>query len=427
MWQVIRNRDFALLWCAGLVSLIGDWMLIVALPVTVYQLTGSAVATSGIVIVGRIPSLVLGSVAGVFVDRWNRQRTMVVVNLVRAPILLLLLAVTNADRVWIVYVVAFAASALAQFFSPAENALLPQLVDPADLVPANALNALNNNLARLIGPALGGVVAGLYGLGGVALADAASFLVAGALIAAIARSANPRRDPGTDGRSRRAVWLEWQAGLRIIRASRALTVLFAVMAISSLGEGVMGSVFWVFVDEALGGGASEAGWMMSAQAVGGLMGSLLVGGWARRAAPIRLVGLGAIGLGLVDLVLFNYPAVISGIWLGLALFWLAGFPVTAFSTGFLTTIQTETEDAYRGRVFGALNAIMALLLMVGAIIAGVATERFGVVTVLTIQSVSYLVAGAFALTVMGQWSGGSTQAKAPDRKRDLRPDSPLES
>ncbi|MEA2512730.1 MAG: hypothetical protein QOJ59_2217, partial [Thermomicrobiales bacterium] len=84
MLRVLRRRNFALLWFAGLVSLTGDWMLIVALPVTVYELTGSALATGGVLIANRLPALVLGSVAGVFVDRWDRKRTMVVANLVRA-------------------------------------------------------------------------------------------------------------------------------------------------------------------------------------------------------------------------------------------------------------------------------------------------------------------------------------------------------
>ena len=106
MLTVLRRRDFALLWFAGLVSLIGDWMLVVALPLTVYQLTGSALATGGVLIANKLSALVLGSIAGVFVDRWDRKRTMVVANLIRAPVLLLLVAVDSAERVWIVYVVA---------------------------------------------------------------------------------------------------------------------------------------------------------------------------------------------------------------------------------------------------------------------------------------------------------------------------------
>ena len=413
MLQVLRQRDFALLWFAGLISLTGDWMLIVALPVTVYELTGSAVATSGILIANRLPSLLLGSFAGVFVDRWDRKRTMVTSNLLRAPVLLLLFAVDSADRVWVVYVVAFVVSTLGQFFRPAENALLPRLVGDAYLVPANALNALNDNLSRLIGPALGGLIAGWYGLGGVAAIDAASFLLAAVMIAAIATSTRPERTPPSDVATVpgawAAVWHEWLAGLRLVRGNRALRVVFGVIAISSFGEGVMGTAFWVYVDEALHGGTLEAGWLMSAQAVGGLAGAVAIGAWAKGQPPLRLLAWGAIGIGLIDLAIFNYPAFIPGIWLALTLFVIVGLPVAAFGTGFTTAIQTESEDAYRGRIFGALSTTMALLMIAGAAIAGVATERLGAVAVLTIDSLAYVAAGVFALRTLG--SGAVTRVR----------------
>ncbi len=128
MLTILRRRDFALLWFAGLISLTGDYMLVVALPITVYQLTGSALAMGGILIANKHSALVLGSVAGVFVDRWDRKQTMVVANLVRAPLLLLLVAVDSAERIWIVYLVTFAVATMGQFFRPAENALLPRLL-----------------------------------------------------------------------------------------------------------------------------------------------------------------------------------------------------------------------------------------------------------------------------------------------------------
>ncbi|MDP9355137.1 MAG: MFS transporter [Chloroflexota bacterium] len=402
---VLRQRDFSLLWLAGLISLTGDWMLIVALPVTVYELTGSALATGGVLIANRLPSLVLGSVAGVFVDRWDCKRTMVVANLVRAPILLLLVAVDSAEWVWIVYVVAFAVATMSQFFRPAENALLPRLVGEAHLMPANALNSLNDNLSRLVGPALGGLVAAWSGLGGVAAVDAASFLVAAGMIAAIAAPTRPEREPPTDAATVTGTWAavghEWLAGLRLIRDNGALRVVFGVIAISSLGEGVMGTAFWVYVDEALHGGTREAGWLMSAQAVGGLVGAVVIGARGKSCSPVYLLGWGSIGLGLIDLTTFTYPAFFREIWPGLVLMAIVGVPATAFGTGYVAAIQTEAADAYRGRVFGALSTTMALLMIVGAVIAGAATERLGAVSVLTIDSLAYVAAGAFALRTLG--------------------------
>jgi MFS family permease len=402
--RVLRQRDFALLWFAGLVSITGDWMLVVALPITVYDLTGSALATGAILIANKLAALILGSVAGVFVDRWDRKRTMVIANLIRGPAVLLLLAVNSADRVWLVYVVAVVMSAVGQFFRPAENALLPLLVAKEHLVPANALNALNDNLGRLIGPALGGLAAAWIGLGGVAIIDAASFVIAAGMIAAIGAPARSERalspDPDRPPGARAAIWREWLAGLRMVWDRPVVRLVFGVFAIASIGEGVMQTAFWIFVDEALGGGAREAGWLISAQAIGGFVGAWVIGSWGKARPPVILLAWGSIGIGLCDLMLFNYPAFVSGIGLGLLLMGLAGLPSTAFGTGYLAALQTEVADEYRGRVFGALLATSALFMIIGAAFAGVATARLGAVAVLTIDAVGYIAGGLFALVAL---------------------------
>lgn len=120
-----------------------------------------------------------------------------------------------------------------------------------------------------------------------------------------------------------------------------------------------------------------------------------------------LLGWGAIWLGLIDLATFNYPAFLPGIWLGVVLMAIVGVPATAFGTGYVAALQTEAADAYRGRVFGALGTTMGLLMIVGAAIAGAATERLGAVAVLTIDSLAHVAAGAFALRTLG--TGAATR------------------
>src|SRR3954454_429038 len=221
---VLRRRDFAMLWFAGLISMIGDGMLAVALPIAVYHLTGSALATGGVLIANKLSALALGSFAGVFVDRWDRQRTMVTANVIRALLLLPLLAVNSADRIWIVYVIAAALSAVGQFFRPAENALLPLLVDRDQLVPANSLNALGANLSGLVGPALGGVTAAWIGLGGVAAIDSVSYVIALVMIAAIALPARPERatTQGSPREKARSLGRDWLEGLRAVSGNATL-------------------------------------------------------------------------------------------------------------------------------------------------------------------------------------------------------------
>ena len=119
MLATLRQRNFALLWTGGLVSLTGDWVLMIGLPIYVLILTHSVLATGVMLIAGRLPTLLFGAVAGVFVDRWNRKRIMVVSDMLSALWLLPLLFIASVDHVWIAYVVAFVESSIEQFFAPA--------------------------------------------------------------------------------------------------------------------------------------------------------------------------------------------------------------------------------------------------------------------------------------------------------------------
>jgi MFS family permease len=407
MLTTLRQRNFSLLWSAGLISMIGDWMLFIALPIYVYKLTGSALATSTMFIAEMIPSLLLGSVAGVFVDRWNRKRIMVITNLLLALGLLPLLLVHSTAWLWVVYVVAFVESILTQFFTPAESALLPLLVSEEHLGPANSLNSLNKNIARLVGPPLGGIVAGLLGLPGITLIDAATFLIAGGMIALIVVKSGHTQEESeivSTAADRQhpivTVWREWLEGLRLVKRERLVSIMFVLFAVTSLGEGVFGVLFVVFVYKILHGGALQLGWLMGAQAVGGLVGSVLVGYVFKFLSPSRLIGISAVLFGLIDLVIFNYPAFFPGFALALILFVLVGIPGVGTMTSSYTLLQMAVADEYRGRIFGAIGTTGALFMLSGTILAGFLGDHVGVVTVLNTQGVVYVLAGVFALVTL---------------------------
>src|SRR5439155_2850081 len=156
------------------ISMTGDWLLFIALPMYIYQMTHSILATSTMFMVEVIPPIVLGSLAGVFADRWNRKDTMIVANILLALVLLPLLLVKSPQMLWVAYVSAFLTSTIVQFFQPSEGALLPTLVDKEQLATANSLNSLSRNAARLIGPPLGGLIAGLLGVSVIVLLDSAT-------------------------------------------------------------------------------------------------------------------------------------------------------------------------------------------------------------------------------------------------------------
>ena len=417
--RMFRHRAFALLWFAGLISLTGDWLLRVALPIYVYQLTGSPATTSAVVAIDVGAAILLSPLSGVLVDRWDRRRVMLTVNLLQAVLVLPLVAVQSAQGVWIVLAVTAAQSALRQFIGPAEHALLPMLVQTTDLPAANSLNALNNNIARLVGPALGGVVAATIGLAGAAVLDSASFVVAAVLVGLIrgAYRAVPEQAvapltvadlAGTKlavpESGRLPALRRWRAelgdGLRTVRGSVVLRALFVVVAVTSVGEGIMASLLAVFVSRGLGGGAPEIAWLMSAQAVGGVVGGVASTMVAGRIRPVALATYGLVIFGVVDLAIFNYPRLSAALAPEVIMFIIVGVPGALFLAALMTLLQTEVADGHRGRVFATAMTVEAGAALVGSAIAAGLTDRFGVINVLTAQGAAYVFAGlAFWLLV----------------------------
>ncbi|MBO0792319.1 MAG: MFS transporter [Ktedonobacteraceae bacterium] len=399
MSVLLRRRDFAIFWLADVISVIGDWMLMIGLPIYVYVLSQSTLATSIMFMVNVLPKLALGSLGGVFADRWDRRRLMIGANLLQALCLLPLLFVHSVGSLWIVYVASFASSVIAQFFIPAANAFLPTLVNEDELTAANSMNALSNNLSRLIGPPLGGIIAGWFGLTGLIWSDLVSFLLAAILIALIATRPGQRVKPALS-EQRVNPWLkvgrEWAEGMRLIWREHNVFVVLVLFGISSVGEGVISTLFAPFVSKAFHGGAAEMGWMMGSQAIGGLLGGLGVGWVASRIVPTRLLGICAFVFGCIDLIIFNYPAFFSGLLIPLGLFVLVGIPTAGMFSGYMTIIQTGTPDEYRGRVFGALFALGGLMTLIGASVAGLLGDRLGPVLLLNIQGGGYVLAGVLA-------------------------------
>ena len=406
MFALLRSRDLALVWTAGLISATGDWVLFIGLPIYVFQLTGSTLATSAMFVAELLPQIALGSVAGVFVDRWDRKRTMVVGNLILAFALLPLTFVRSAELVWVVYVVAFTESLLGRFLRPAEGAMFPRLVPKSDLVAANALAGFASNTSRLVGPTIGGIVAGIYGLTAVAIVDSASFLVAAALVSLVRTSGAPDRaavaDASALAASRlRAFWREWLDGLTLVARSRTVRVLFVLAALSALGEGSMTVLFVVWINRVIGGTALELGWFMTAQAVGGLAGGILLAPFVRGLAPRQVLGVASIAFGLLDAALFASPLVRPEIVVGLVIIAVVGVMTVPFGAGFNALLQTSVEDAYRGRVLGAIFTTMAILRLLSTVAAGILGGFIGPIPLLiACQSGSYVLLGLVALWLL---------------------------
>ena len=428
--QALGQRGLRLLLGAGLISATGDWVLRVGLTYYVYVLTGSTVASALVMLASFVPQIVLGSVAGVFVDRWDARRTMVISNLLLAAGLLPLLAARHAGQAWIIYAVLAWEGCVQQFFTPAEQTLLPRLIDDDHLVTANALNGQTSDMSRLVGSAVGGVVAATGGITALAFADIASFLISAALIARISAAARapwaarvPRmrraaRVPGSEsvgdsagvpgsagvrgslGQRVAQLRTEWTGGLRMVTRQRVLRVILIFLLITCVGEGIMSTLFAPFVRSVLHGSAADYGFIVSAQAVGGIAGGLIGASAGHRIRASVLLGWGAVTFGAVDLVMFLYPLAWVAVWPAAVCMVVVGVPSALMLAGAMTLLQRNAADSHRGRVFGALGAVEGVAIVAGTIAAGFLGQTVGIIPVLATQGAGYVVAGLLVVVAL---------------------------
>jgi MFS family permease len=400
--KLLRQRTFFLLWVGQFISIIGDWVLFIALPFYTYSLTGSVLATGAMFIVSTLPRVVLGSVAGVFVDRWDRKRTMIMADLLRVLLIAMLLLVRSRDWLWLIYVSAFLESVVSQFFNPAKTAIIPLLVDEKDLLPANSLNGLSDALTRLIGSALGGVLMGWLGFSSVVLLDTGSFLFSGLMIMLIVMPVRPApqpaaaHTPATEGIM--GVWRDWVAGLRLVKQEPLLLTLFIVLAVALLGDSMITVLIVPLVKVKMGGGAQLLGWLMMAQGIGGLLGGLLVGQIGKHFPPRSIFAIGLVGTGIVVLAIISLPHSA----LVLPLMAVVGAAASAWLICSETLLQLGTSDQFRGRIFGTLGTTSALASLVGMVLAGALTDLIGLVLILTISGGLYIVSGVLAWIMLPQ-------------------------
>jgi MFS family permease len=423
MFAVLRKRNFSLLWLGQVVSMCGDSFLIIAVPYYVYLLTGSVLQTGITVIVETLPRVLLSSLAGVFVDRWNRRWTMMIADLLRAVVLLLMLLVHSANLLWLIYVALAAQAIISQFFTPASMALIPSLVEEEQLMSANSLSSLGQSVVRLIGPPIGGVLFTTLGLAGSVLMDSATYLFSALMLLLISLPASASVSKGAEvnaaQKERIAVaaaikhlWEEWTGGLRLIGRSQTLVGIFLTMGVLMLGQGILQVMFVVFVRNVMHGDAMTFAWVMTAQGVGSILGAILNGvisKWLRPGYQIALAGLTA---GATILAVIYYPQLIVVLILtGLMGIFVVGLVITLY-----TLLQVGAEDRYRGRVFGALETVMSLAMLVSMTLSTSLGDSLGVVPWMTISGTLILLSGFVALLTLRQARLPQPEKQAAEEK-----------
>jgi DHA3 family macrolide efflux protein-like MFS transporter len=356
--RLFRSRSFMALWLGQTVSFIGDYFYWLAVPIMIERLTGSTAMVGMSVIFNALPMLVLGPIAGVFVDRWDRKRTMIVSDVLRALLVLFSLTVRTSSQIWIYYVVGFLMSCVSRFFFPAQNALLPLIVqDKDDLLAANGLMQVVQTVGLLVGPAMAGFAIGLWGERIAFLVDSVTFVVSAALILTMAVPSRGTEPAGVEpvaaaGRLAR-VWAELREGIVYLFGSPTMVGVLICLGVVQLGLGAVNVVWVPYLQRTFGVGAEGLGIVDSAQGAGMVLGAVGLGFLTARltkrvltAWSIILIGFLLAGIGIVPL--FGYVIALSfGI----------GVALVPAQSALMTMMQLAVPDLKRGRVGSALNAL----------------------------------------------------------------------
>jgi len=368
--RALRSRNYRLFFTGQSISLIGTWMTQVATSWLVYRLTGSAWLLGVVGFASRIPTFFLAPFAGVWVDRWNRHRTLVVTQILSMlqsfALAGLALAgiITIREVIWL----GLAQGVINAIDMPARQAFVIQMVeDRADLGNAIALNSSMVNAARLLGPSIAGVIIAAVGEGYCFLIDGFSYL---AVIASLLAMRIPPRQPRS---AEKAVWHELKEGWNYVTHFLPIRSILLLLALISL-VGMQYTVLMpIFAGQVLHGGAHTLGFLMGASGVGALAGAMFLATRKNVLGLGRMVPLAAAGFGtgLIALGLSRF------LWLSLLLMlWIGGAMMIQMAAS-NTILQTIVEDDKRGRVMSFYSMAFLGMAPFGSLLAGALAHQIG--------------------------------------------------
>lgn len=368
-FRALRHRNYRLFFFGQLVSLVGTWMQAVAQSWLAYRLTGSAALLGVVAFAGQFPALLCASWGGVVADRFPRRAILLATQVASMALALTLAGLTLSGRIEVAHILVLAAllGAVNAFDIPARQAFVVEMVGRDELINAIALNSSIFNGARIVGPAIAGVLVARLGEGWCFLLNGVSYLavLAGLLAVDLPAAARPREAGSMLARI--AEGFRYAAGARPVRA---LLLLLGVVSLTAMPYAVL---MPIFADRVLGGGAAALGLLMGASGVGALAGALMLASRRGISGLGRWVAISAAGFGIA-LVLFSLS---RSLWLSVALMVPAGFFMINQMASSNTLIQSVVPDRFRGRVMALYTMMFMGMAPLGALGAGAAAERWG--------------------------------------------------
>jgi MFS family permease len=395
--RLARDARFSAFWTGQTISLFGDRLNQIAIGVLVLATTGSPLQTGLVFFSATLPNLVLGPIAGPFVDRWNQKRLMIASDLIRAALVALIPIAVNTN-IWLVYPIAFSVTTVSLFFRPAKAAVVPRIVDEDDLVPANAALWTGETIADIAGYPLAGLLVAAFGAS-VWIAfwiDSATYLISAGLIFAIAIPPVAAAAKEKIGGAIREFVRDLHDGWRVLRERPAMFQNTLVSAVAQLSIGTTIALTIVYGHDALDGRfipfPQNYAAIDAVIGVGNLVGGFAVGviGARMRKGPLIVLGFIAMGIGTVVM------GVTQNVLIALA----ASFAIGVFNLVYVVPTQAlfaeQTPEGFMGRVVAFRSSMVLGALTLSMAVSSVAAEHVAVGSIIAVSGVITLGAGIVA-------------------------------
>ncbi len=399
--RALRHRNFQLFFGGQLISLIGTWMQNIAQDWLVYRLTGSSVLLGTVAFVNQIPIFLLAPVAGIVADRWNRHR-IVIATQTSSMVLALILAaltLTGRIRIWEIMVLAGLLGVVNAFDIPARQAFLIEMVGRDDLLNAIALNSSMFNSARIIGPAIAGILVAWVGEGWCFFGNGISYI---AVIVGLLLMRLTNRPELQKHGSPLENMIE---GFRFARHTvpvRALLLLIGFVSFAAMPYTVL---MPIFAGRVLHGGAGEYSMLMGATGVGALLGALTLASKTGVRGLGKWVWMAATAFG-ASLILFSFS---RRLWLSLALLVPTGFGMMVQMGATNTLLQVMVPDRLRGRVMSLYSMMFIGMGPIGALVGGLVAGKIGAPWTVAVGGVTCLAGGAIFARRLPAMRGAAQQ------------------
>ena len=388
--RALRHRNFQLFFAGQLISLIGTWMQTVAQSWLVYRMTGSALLLGTVGFASQIPVFLCAPVGGIVADRHNRQHVVITTQTASMILAGILAALTLSGRVqvWHIMVLAALLGVVNAFDIPARQSFLIDMVGREDLMNAIALNSSMFNGARIIGPAIAGILVASIGEGWCFFANSVSYIavIIGLLLMRIVRPGKLARE----GSPLQNI-LEGFAFAKNTTPIRAILLLLGLVSFVGMPYTVL---MPVFADKILHGGARGLGILMCATGVGALLGAASLAARVGLRGLGRLIAICAAGFGL-SLVLFSFSTIF---WLSTVLLVPVGFCMMVQMASSNTLIQAMVPDQLRGRVMSVYSMMFMGMAPFGALSAGAVAHHIGAPWAVALGGFACIVGAAFFWT-----------------------------